>query len=116
MYTPHAIASRRAQRYTTARHVHLTEEPMGLITFQMAHEAFSALAVAMGQGPKDMNWGVVIEPRNPHILFRALTPLARRFCAWFRSFSRPREVLVRRGGRRIERAVAAPQLWVPNAA
>jgi len=93
----------------------LAEDPMGLVVFQMAHEAFSALAVAMGRGQTDMNWAVVIEPRNPHLLFRALTPLARRFCTWFRSFSHPRESLTRRSGL-VERAVNAPQLWVPNAA
>src|SRR5262249_15705282 len=104
-----------AMRSTTVRHVHLTDDPMGLVVFQMAHEPFSALAVAMGRGPTDMQWSVVIEPRNPHLLFRAFTPLARLFCAWFRSFSHPGERLVRRSGPR-ERAMNGPQLWVPNGA
>lgn len=109
-----AVRRGRAQRRTTVRHVHLSDRPFGLVVFQMAHEPFSALAVGFGASADELESAVVIEPRNPHLLFRALTPLARRFCEWFRTFAHPRERIARRAGTSFERALDAPQLWVSN--
>lgn len=73
----------RAQRTATLRHVHLTDSPLGVLSWQLGAEPFTAAAVAWGFGPETYEIAVPGEPRDRELAFRALTRVAKAFNRWF---------------------------------
>ncbi len=94
----------RAVRSANCRHVHLTEDPLGILLWQLGAEPFTAAAFAWGFGAADRDLVVPGEPRNRELAFRALQGVAYDFNPWFESGEKPD------GSRRR----SLPQVVLPN--
>lgn len=78
----------RAQRKAVYRHLHLVPKPLGMLTWQLGAEPFTAAAVAWGFGPDFPDVAVPGEPRDRELAFRALTRVATSFNRWFEKDAR----------------------------
>jgi hypothetical protein len=98
----------RGHRTALFRHRRLLDRPLALALYQLGAEPFSAAAAVFGTSPDDASYLVAGEPRNRDLAFAMLLGLAR----WFNPrFEQPGAL---RDGH--DRAVAAPQVVVPNEA
>jgi hypothetical protein len=111
----HSFVSGRAERTAMVRHRALKVDPLMVCAFQLGGEPFSVAAIAWGRSADEMHLQVAGDPRNRDLLFAALRPFARDFCAYFEApWADAEEEVGPRGGGRQMLAPISPQVVVPN--
>jgi hypothetical protein len=112
----HASTQEVAQRLTTVRHLHVSDEPLVFVPLSMAGEAHAPLAVMIGTRPDRPELLTVAQPRNRD----QQTAFAHKLARIFAAYIAPRADRSPRGrgrdSRPADRCADAPQVWVPNRA
>jgi len=110
-----SFVSGHAERTAMVRHRALDSQPLMVCAFQLGGEPFSAAAIAWGRSVDDMHLAVAGDPRNRDLLFAALEPFARDFCAYFEApWAHAQVEAGPRGGGMQLLAPTSPQIVVPN--
>jgi hypothetical protein len=112
----HANDRKVAQRLTTVRHLHVSDEPLVFVPLAMAGEAHAPLACLVGTSPDEAQLLTVAQPRNRDEQMAFAHKLARVFAGYIGSRAN-RRLPVRTGASGVQyRCADAPQVWVPNRA
>ncbi|GAA0832452.1 hypothetical protein ACFQVD_12290 [Streptosporangium amethystogenes subsp. fukuiense] len=109
-----AVRDGVAQRITTVRHCHISDQPLVLIPLKLAGEAAAPLAAMVGTDPGHPRLLVVPQPRNRDLRFAFAAGLAEVLLPYIEGFEKSTETVERRGGEPYERCLDAPQILVPN--
>jgi hypothetical protein len=112
----HASRNDVAQRLTTVRHLHISDEPLVFVPLSMAGEAHAPLAVMIGTQPDQPQLLTVAQPRNRDQQISFAHQLARIFTAYIMPRTNRRVPLRAGSSGPPYRCVDAPQVWIPNRA
>ena len=110
-----AAQRRTAVRRTAYRHLHVADEPLVVVAYNLSGEAAAPLGITYGTGSSaaEASLAVAAEPRNRESRFAAINSFASDFEAHLRPFLTLTTVPTKSGGFR-QVAVDAPQIVVPN--
>lgn len=111
-----AIQAGLAQPIATVRHCHLSARPMVFIPLKLSGEAAAPLAVMLGTAREEPHLLIVAQPRNRDLRFAFAAELAGRLLPYLEGFMSQAESVERKNADPYERALDAPQVFVPNRA
>ena len=104
-----------AVRRTAYRHVHLEDEPLVVVAYNLSGEAAAPLGIMYGTDPDTPSLVVSAEPRNRESRFGAINAFAADFADYIKPHLTLKTVPTRDGSFR-QVTSDAPQIVVPNRA
>lgn len=108
-----AAEQRAAVRKRVFRHVHIDDEPLVVVTYNLSGEAAAPIAFLYGTSDSDARLSIAAEPRNREMRFAAIHEFACGLDEYLTTRFETTEV-PSKYGKPFHDPVRMPQLWVPN--